>query len=144
MIREPDGVDFVIGPSRMDVRSVALLGAWIRAHKQGAKAAVTYALEPRLTAEELLAVVDEMLGVESPPALDRADAAAMRQADVIVTARVDGWLVGAAWIMLDHNSETQPLRCVLDPMFVEHGIEEVLTRLVVAQDSESQWRRLEI
>lgn len=113
-IREPEGVDFIIGPSRIDARSMALLGAWIRAHKQGVKVTVTYALEAGLSAEEFLSVVDEMLSVESPPTLDRADALeAMSQARVIATARINGWLTGAAWTILNQTSGTPQFQCIL-------------------------------
>ncbi len=134
IIREPDGVDFVIGPSRIDARGMALLGAWIRARKRGTKPTVEYALEPELKAGEFLSVVDDMLHAEPPSVIDREDAmATMREADVIATARIDGSLVAAMWIGLDRDTGTQPPQFILDPMFAEQGIEAELIRLVATR-----------
>jgi GNAT superfamily N-acetyltransferase len=129
LIREPEGVDFVIGPGRTDGRTTALTSAWIRAHKNGVAVPVDYAIEPKFSAEEFIRVLVESTLAERRPVGDRAVIEGMlRKADVIVTARVEGLLVGVSRAISDFSYCTYLSDLAVDQRFQGQGIGRELIR----------------
>ncbi|HUQ72619.1 MAG TPA: GNAT family N-acetyltransferase [Planctomycetaceae bacterium] len=84
---------------------------------------VTYALEPDLTADEFIDVLVRSTLAERRPVDDRARIDVMlRRADVIVTARVAGRLVGVSRAITDFSFATYLSDLAVDEAFQRLGI----------------------
>ncbi len=86
-------------------------------------ASVVYAIEPNLTVDEFIDVLRrstlaERRPVDSPETI----AGMLRHADVIVTARVDGLLVGISRAITDFNFCTYLSDLAVDVAFQGHGV----------------------
>ena len=90
---------------------------------------VEYALEPDLTADEFVRVLVESTLAERRPVHDRGVIEGMlRKADVIVTARVEGLLVGVSRAITDFSYCTYLSDLAVDAMFQGQGIGRELIR----------------
>jgi GNAT superfamily N-acetyltransferase len=84
---------------------------------------VVYQVEPALSAEEFIDVLVRSTLAERRPVGDRATIEGMlAHADVIVTARVDGRLVGIARAVTDFNFCTYLSDLAVDRAFQRRGI----------------------
>lgn len=86
-------------------------------------ASVVYAIEPNLSVDEFVDVLRrstlaERRPVDSPETI----AGMLRHADVIVTARVDGLLVGISRAITDFNFCTYLSDLAVDVAFQGHGV----------------------
>jgi predicted N-acetyltransferase YhbS len=90
---------------------------------------ITYQLEPRLTLEEFVDVLVRSTLAERRP-VDRPDlmAAMLRNADVIVTARAGGLLVGISRAITDFAYCTYLSDLAVDEAFQKRGIGRELIR----------------
>jgi ribosomal protein S18 acetylase RimI-like enzyme len=90
---------------------------------------VTYQLEPELSVEELIDVLIRSTLAERRPVDDRARMEGMlRHADVIVTARVAGKLVGVSRAITDFHYCTYLSDLAVDEAFQRRGIGKTLIR----------------
>src|ERR1700742_4157867 len=81
-----------------------LRGAGLSAPHDGSRMQIDYKLEPHLTAEEFRAVLVSSTLAERRPADDLARLARMlREADIIVTARHEGRIVGVSRAISDFS-----------------------------------------
>jgi predicted N-acetyltransferase YhbS len=88
---------------------------------------ITYAVEPGLTAEEFIAVLRRSTLAERRPVRDRARMDAMlRHADLIVTARAHGMLVGVSRAVSDFCFCTYLSDLAVDVAFQRRGIGRTL------------------
>ena len=90
---------------------------------------IDYALEPDLTAGEFIALLQgTTLGVRRPLAQpDRIDRM-LREADLVVTARSEGRLVGVSRALTDFSFCTYLSDLVVDEAFQHRGIGRELVR----------------
>ncbi|RUL83072.1 GNAT family N-acetyltransferase [Tautonia sociabilis] len=90
---------------------------------------VSYALEPGLEAEEFLdLLVRSTLAERRPVGEPETIRGMLRHADVIVTARVDGLLVGISRAITDFNYCTYLSDLAVDVAFQRRGIGRELIR----------------
>jgi GNAT superfamily N-acetyltransferase len=90
---------------------------------------VSYALEPALQAEEFIDVLVRSSLAERRPVDDRVTIEGMlRHADVILTARVNGLLVGISRAITDYSYCTYLSDLAVDQMYQRHGIGRELIR----------------
>ena len=83
----------------------------------------TYRIEPDLSAEEFIAVLVRSSLAERRPVGDSAAIAGMlRHADLIVTARLNGWLVGVARAITDYHFCTYLSDLAVDVAHQNRGI----------------------
>jgi GNAT superfamily N-acetyltransferase len=101
---------------------------------------VTYALEPHLAAPDFIEVLRRSTLAERRPVEDRNRIEAMlRHADVIVTARHDGLLVGVARAITDYGYCTYLSDLAVDASFQRKGIgRELLRRAHEAAGSQTR------
>lgn len=91
--------------------------------------AVTYQLEPDLGTGEFIDVLVRSTLAERRPVADVATIAGMlRHADLIVTARVDGLLIGVARAITDHSYCTYLSDLAVDERFQGRGVGRELLR----------------
>jgi ribosomal protein S18 acetylase RimI-like enzyme len=91
---------------------------------------VTYAREPDLTSEEFIDVlVRSTLGERRPIDDPEAIRGMLRNADLIVTARIDGVLVGVSRALTDFAFCTYLSCLAVDERHQRHGIGRELIRL---------------
>lgn len=91
--------------------------------------AVSYALEPGLSVEEFIDVLQRSTLAQRRPVDDLPRIATMlRQADVILTARVDGLLVGVSRAITDFAYCTYLSDLAVDVAFQRRGIGRELIR----------------
>jgi len=90
---------------------------------------VVYAVEPKLTADEFIAVLTASTLSERRPVTDRPRMQQMLdRADVIVTARADGRLVGISRALTDFCYCTYLADLAVDVSLQGHGIGRELIR----------------
>lgn len=90
----------------------------------------TYRLEPDLSAEEFIAVLVRSTLAERRPVADPAAIAGMlRHANLIVTARLDGRLIGVARAITDYHFCTYLSDLAVDVAHQNRGIGRELVRL---------------
>jgi ribosomal protein S18 acetylase RimI-like enzyme len=90
---------------------------------------ITYALEPRLVGDEFIDVLVRSTLAERRPVTDRARIEQMlRNADIIVTARADGLLVGVSRAISDFAYSTYLSDLAVDAAFQRRGIGRELIR----------------
>lgn len=101
---------------------------------------VTYALEPHLAAPDFIEVLRRSTLAERRPVEDRERIEAMlRHADVIVTARHDGLLIGVARAITDYGYCTYLSDLAVDASFQRKGIgRELLRRAHEAAGSQTR------
>lgn len=88
-----------------------------------------YAFEPELTADEFIDVLERSTLGERRPVADRSRIERMlREADVIVTARMDGKLVGVSRALSDFSYCTYLSDLAVDAAFQRQGIGQELIR----------------
>ena len=89
----------------------------------------TYQLEPDLDADEFVDVLVRSTLAERRPVSDRATVLDMlRHADLIVTARVDGLLVGVSRAVTDYSFCTYLSDLAVDAAYQSRGIGRELIR----------------
>ena len=89
----------------------------------------TYQIEPDLSAEEFIAVLKRSTLAERRPVADSVAIAGMlRHADLIVTARLDGRLVGVARAITDYHFCTYLSDLAVDVAHQNRGIGRELVR----------------
>ena len=89
----------------------------------------TYQLEPALDADEFVDVLVRSTLAERRPVSDRATVLDMlRHADLIVTARVDGLLVGVSRAVTDYSFCTYLSDLAVDAAYQSRGIGRELIR----------------
>jgi predicted N-acetyltransferase YhbS len=90
---------------------------------------VTYQLDPGLSVTEFVDVLQRSTLAERRPMSEPATLTAMlKNADVIVTARVDGLLVGVSRAISDFSFCTYLSDLAVDEEFQRHGIGKELIR----------------
>jgi len=90
---------------------------------------ITYQLEPDLSVDEFVSVLVRSTLSERRPVHDRETLAGMlREADVIVTARNAGLLVGVSRAITDHHYCTYLSDLAVDEQFQRQGIGRELIR----------------
>jgi predicted N-acetyltransferase YhbS len=90
---------------------------------------VTYQLEPALSSDEFVDVLQRSTLAERRP-VDRADVMAtmLKNADIIVTARVDGLLIGISRAITDFAYCTYLSDLAVDEKYQRRGIGQELIR----------------
>jgi GNAT superfamily N-acetyltransferase len=84
---------------------------------------VVYALEPHVDAAEYIAVLNRTtLGPRRPVAEPDRIARMIAEADVLLTARVDGRLVGVSRALTDYSFATYLSDLAVDEEYQGHGI----------------------
>ncbi len=88
---------------------------------------VAYAVEPQLTAEEFVDVLRRSTLAERRPVHDRARITGMlRHADLVVTARADGLLIGVSRAITDFHYCTYLSDLAVDAAWQRRGIGRAL------------------